>query len=229
MSVTGDAVAIALQAAPVLPAFVEALARWTGRFNIAPTSVVPVVVPRPPVPGAASAEREIMFARWGLLPSWAKDVSIGARLTNARGDTIAEKPAFRDAWRSRRCLVPVSAFYEWQQPVDGGAKRPHAFASASGEVLTLGGIWDRWRDPESGAEVRSVAIVTTEANDLMAPVHDRMPVIVHERDRDRWLGAAPPVDLVRPCPAGDLQMWRVATVVNNARNDVPACLVPLRE
>ncbi|MBL9120510.1 MAG: SOS response-associated peptidase, partial [Phycisphaerae bacterium] len=161
LTITGDAVAAAMHATPVLPAFVEALAAWQGRFNIAPTSVIPIVVGRSgqrpmavrevtrahEADGAGPGERagesgvahELLFARWGLIPFWAKEASIGAKLSNARSDTIAEKPAFREAWKSRRCLVPATAFYEWQVPADGSPKRPHAIASSSGELLALGG------------------------------------------------------------------------------------------
>ncbi|MBL9119630.1 MAG: SOS response-associated peptidase, partial [Phycisphaerae bacterium] len=136
--------------------------------------------------------------------------------------------AFREAWKSRRCLVPATAFYEWQVPADGSPKRPHAIASSSGELLALGGIWERWRDPADGTEVRTVAIVTTDANELMEPIHHRMPVIVPSEAWEQWLGAAvPPASLLRPYAADRMQAWRVSTVVNNARNDRPECLVPL--
>lgn len=224
LAITGEAVAASMGAAPLLPAFVEALAAWQGRFNIAPTTTIPVVT------AAADGGREISFMRWGLVPFWAKAMNIGASLNNARSDSIASKPAFREAWKRRRCLVPATSFYEWQVQ-ESGTKQPYAIASAHGEVLAFAGIWERWRDPQGGStapELISVAIITTDANETMRPLHHRMPVIIAEPHRDEWLRATvPPVELLRPCDADVLRTWRVSSVVNNARNDRPECLTPL--
>lgn len=231
LAISGEAIAASMEAAPLLPAFVEALAAWQERFNIAPSTQIPVVTSAGatgPTGGdrEPAATRAISFMRWGLVPFWAKEASIGARMTNARSDSLAEKPAFRDAWRRRRCLVPATAFYEWHQPEEGGAKQPYAIASAHGEVLALAGIWERWRDPAAeGVELLTVAIITTDANELMRPIHHRMPVIIEPAHRDRWLGAAaPPEDLLRPSDPGLLRAWRVSTLVNSVRNDRPECV-----
>lgn len=224
LAITGEAIAASMGAAPLLPAFVEALAAWRGRFNIAPTAQVPVVTAK------AEGPREISFMRWGLVPFWAKDPGIGAALNNARSDSLAQKPAFRDGWKKRRCLIPASAFYEWHVPVEG-PKQPYAVASAHGEVLALAGVWERWRDPNAGAdaaELLSFAVITTDANELMRPIHHRMPVIVSPANYDEWLrSAAPPAALLRSCDDGVLRAWRVATLVNNARHDSAECLLPL--
>jgi putative SOS response-associated peptidase YedK len=239
--ITGDAVAAAMDATPILPAFVEALAAWQGRYNIAPTSSIPIVTPMGDTAARAAGgtRRELMFARWGLVPFWAKDASIGAKLSNARSETVAVKPAFREAWKTRRCLIPATAFYEWQPPasemLDGqsgaggrsGVKRPHAIASVTGEVLAFGGIWERWRDPTAGQELLTVAILTTAANDVMRPIHDRMPVILPPDAWDRWLASAPPESLLVPCESSILRAWPVGTVVNNWRHDRAECLVPV--
>lgn len=235
LAISGEAIAASMDAAPLLPAFVEALAAWQGRFNITPASMIPVV--RAAAGDAkAGRGREIVFMRWGLVPFWAKEPSIGSRLTNARSDSLASKPAFREAWKRRRCLIPATAFYEWHTPSGGGAKEPYAIASAHGEVLSFGGIWERWRDPTDphAAELLTVAIMTTDANGLMRPIHDRMPVLVPPEARDQWLdaGVVPSEALspwLTPAPEGVLRAWRVSSMVNNARNDRPGCLEPLRD
>lgn len=270
LAISGEAIAASMQAAPLLPAFVEALAAWRPRWNIAPSSSIPVVRSAP------GGSRELLCMRWGLVPAWAADPSVGQRMTNARGESIAVKPAFREAWRRRRCLIPATAFYEWQPQPGGARKQPYAFASSAGETLAFAGVWERWRqrgDPPRSkrqdrsappiepslfdgllgpaepaqptarslasaglerpgedleVEILSVAIITTDANDCMRPVHDRMPVLIAPGDRDRWLHAAePPTDLLVPAPSTTLRSWPVSTMVSDARVDVPACLAPL--
>lgn len=147
--------------------------------------------------------------RWGLVPHWSKDPGIGAKLANARGESVAEKPSFRDAFKRRRCLIPVSGFYEWK--TEGKIKQPYYFSLESGEQMTVGGIWESWTAPD-GTVLRTVCIVTTAANDLMAPIHERMPVIISPEDSQNWLAA--PVEaiggLLEPHRASDLQTWPVS-------------------
>jgi putative SOS response-associated peptidase YedK len=200
--------------------------------NGAPTEPLPVVRLRDPGGSAGSApERHLDLLRWGLVPPWAKDLKIGARFINARAETVATQPAFRDAYQRRRCLVPVTAFYEWKRA--GKTKQPFAIGPAQPEerALTLAGLWDRWKSPE-GQWIVTCAIVTTTPNAAMAALHDRMPVILGESDWPLWLGervvpSEGPGDasaLLRPCPDGWLKIWPVAAAVNNVRNKGPELL-----
>jgi putative SOS response-associated peptidase YedK len=234
LAITGHAIATALDAPPLLPAFVEALAAWQGRYNIAPSLSIPVVVGGA-VGGAVDGDgpaREIIFATWGLIPSWSKDASIGSKLSNARADSVASKPAFRAAWKLRRCLVPATAYFEWQAPrEDERTKQPYAIASADGELLTLGGLWERWRDPSTGAEVLTVAVITTDANESLSAIHHRMPVVVPAAMRTGWLrdaeSAASLLGGAARAAEAPLRSWPVSTLVNSVRNDSPACVAPL--
>lgn len=191
-------------------------------WNVAPTRDG-LVVRRNPETGA----RHLDALRWGLVPRWAKDASIGSRLINARGETLADKPAFRDAFRRRRCLVPIDAFYEWRPLPGGKAKQPYAVALASGAPMALAGLWEGWRAPD-GTILRSFTVVTTEANPRLALLHDRMPVVVPEADWPLWLGEAEgdPAALVRPFPAEAFAVWPVSTRVNLVRADDPGLLAP---
>jgi putative SOS response-associated peptidase YedK len=187
------------------------------RYNIAPTQ--PVLAVRADEP----AGREARMLRWGLVPFWAKDTGIGSRMINARGETIAEKPAFRQAFRRRRCLIPADGFYEWQK-VPGG-KQPW-FISARDEVpLAFAGLWERWDNRGTEDPVESCTIVTTAANATLAPLHDRMPVILGADAWDSWLAADTPsatlLDMLRPA-ANDLLAARpVSRRVNSPANDGP--------
>jgi putative SOS response-associated peptidase YedK len=199
------------------------------RFNIAPMQEIAVVLAAGLAPEAtrrdgANAKNRLARFRWGLVPSWAKDPSIGNKMINARAETIAEKPSFRSAIRRRRCLVAASGFYEWDKV--SGSRQPYWIHLAGGGPLAMAGIWESWRSPE-GAPLETCAIVTTEANALVAPIHDRMPVILPKDSWDRWLGAtdAPAVlDLLRPLPAEAMAKYPVSRHVNNPRNDDPRCL-----
>src|SRR5580698_823796 len=151
---------------------------WAPRYNIAPTQPVPVIRQNPKEPC-----REMSLVRWGLIPSWAKDSSGAARMINARSEMAATKPAFRDALRLRRCLIPAHGFYEWQKT--GKAKQPYCFEVNGGELFALAGIWERWKDP-SGQWVRSCSILTTTPNAVTSSVHDRMPVILDPDSYDLW-------------------------------------------
>ncbi len=152
---------------------------WSPRFNIAPTQPIPVIRQNPTEP-----VRELSLMRWGLIPSWAKDPSIGAKMINARSETAATKPAFRGAFKSRRCLIPADGFYEWKKI--GKAKQPYCFEVGEGELFAFAGIWDRWRD-RSGETVETWSILTTTPNAVTVPVHDRTPVILDPDGYDLWL------------------------------------------
>jgi putative SOS response-associated peptidase YedK len=212
----------------------EVLADWFGvdleevppfapSYNVAPQSVQPVVRL-----GRDSGEAEFALLRWGLVPFWAKDAKIGYSTINARAEEAAAKPAFREALRKRRCLVPADAFYEWAR---GHLKtrQPFAFSLKSGEPYAFAGLWESWR-PREGEALESFTILTTDANEVLEPIHNRMPVIVERKDYDRWLNAGdparPPVDLLRPYPAEQMTAWEVGDRVGNVRNDDPELLAP---
>jgi putative SOS response-associated peptidase YedK len=192
------------------------------RYNIAPTQPVPIIRN---AEGASS--RALVQVRWGLIPSWADDPSIGNRLINARAETAAEKPSFRAAFRHRRCLIPASGFYEWQKV--GTKKQPHYIRPPDNAPFAFAGLWEHWE--KGGGPIESCTILTTEANVLMRPIHDRMPVILGPEAWDRWLDpneqqAAALKPLLRPCPDGWLTAYPVSTRVNNPKYDGPACIAP---
>jgi putative SOS response-associated peptidase YedK len=211
----------ALHANPQVIALQFGLAAAPGirpRYNIAPTTDILVVRSQE---GTARAAQ----LRWGLVPRWAKDPAIGARLNNARAETVAEKPSFRDAFRRRRCLVPASGFYEWK--AEGGRKQPYYILPAEGELFALAGVWEPWRSRDQALE--TCAIVTTDANAAMQPIHERMPVIVGQRDYARWLDCSPGGDvrdLLRPCDPSIIAVRRVGRAVNHARNDDSSLIEP---
>ncbi len=184
-----------------------------ARYNIAPTQDILAIYER-------EGGRESKFFKWGLVPGWAKDTSMGARLINARSETVAEKPAFRQAFKQRRCIIPADGFYEWQRK--DGRKQPFFFHLRDERPFGFAGLWERW-EGEGGAVINSCAILTTEANEVLRPVHDRMPVILHPEDYKLWLGAdARELDLVkemlRPYPAEEMLAHPVGTSVNSPRN-----------
>jgi len=197
------------------------------RFNIAPTQDAPVVRQRT----EPKRERTLQFLRWGLIPSWAEDIKIGARLINARGETVAAKPSFRSAFRKRRCLVPADGFYEWR--ADGKAKQPYLIARRDGASFAFAGLWERWTPKEKPAEpafIDSYTIVTTEANTLLKPLHERMPVILAPEHYASWLdpeaAEADLLALLRPAPEELLHYFPVSRRVNAARVDVPELIEP---
>ena len=190
----------------------EALER---RYNIAPTQEVLTVV--------GGENRRAGLMRWGLIPHWAKDPKIGNRMINARAETVAERPVFREALRRRRCLVPADGFYEWQG--SGRARRPMRFAMRSGEPFAFAGLWSVWTDPQ-GNRVPSYTIITTTANDLLRPIHDRMPVILPRDLEEFWLDRS--VDdaealgsILAPYPSDAMEAYAVSPLVNSAANDGP--------
>ncbi|MCW5729223.1 MAG: SOS response-associated peptidase [Alphaproteobacteria bacterium] len=209
---------------------VEALARLFGfperpnlapRYNLAPTQIAPVV-------RESEDGRHLALLRWGLVPFWAKDADIGARMINARAETLAEKPAFRDAFRKRRCILPADGFYEWQAAE--GRKRPHLIRRRDGRPLAFAGLWESWRG--AGAEpLETFTIVTTDANETLRPIHERMPAILEEADFGLWLAATSDAArlraLLRPAGKDILEAIEVSTRVNNVRNDDAACAAPL--
>ena len=184
-------------------------------YNVAPTQDVLAVVGGEPRRGG--------YMRWGLIPWWAKDASIGNRMINARAETVTERPAFRDALRRRRCLVLADGFYEWQSA--GAARRPMRVVMRSGEPFAFAGLWSLWRDPD-GNRIPSCAIITTAANDLLSPIHDRMPVVLPRHMENFWLDHAidDPATLasvLAPYPDDTMEAYEVSTLVNSAANDAP--------
>jgi putative SOS response-associated peptidase YedK len=166
--------------------------------------------------------------RWGLIPSWADDASIGNRLINARAETAAEKPSFRSAFKHRRCLIPTSGFYEWQKV--GTKKQPHYIRRPDEVPFAFAGLWERWE--KGGEPIESCTILTTEANGMMRPIHDRMPVILGPEAWGQWLDpegkeSLPLKPLLRPYPDDWLTAYPVSTRVNNPKYDAPACVAPL--
>jgi putative SOS response-associated peptidase YedK len=166
--------------------------------------------------------------RWGLIPFWAKDPNIGLRTINAKAETITTAPAFREAIKFRRCLVPADAFYEWQK-LDAKTKQPFAIAMKDGQPYALAGLWEKWKDRKSGSELLTFTIITTDPNEVVQPMHDRMPVIIPERDYDHWLKAdpeRPSIDLLRPFEGDKMTAWKVDRAVGNVKNDRPALIEP---
>jgi putative SOS response-associated peptidase YedK len=205
-------------------------------YNVTPRADVPVIRERarddPPT-------RVLSVVRWGLVPSWAKSPAVGDRQINARAESITERPAYRRAMQKRRCIVPADAFYEWKKPaVARGPKTPYAIRRRDRDPLAFAGLWEIWRDPDvvddddPGAWLRTCAIVTTNANDLLAPVHDRMPVVLDERDWDQWLDprnddVASLAELLRPAPNDVFEVFEVSSRVSRPENNDPSLLEPV--
>jgi len=190
------------------------------RFNVAPTQSVPII--------ANESRGEVKLVRWGLVPYWAKELAIGNRMINARSETLASKPAFRAAFSRRRCLVLADGFYEWKR--DGKAKTPYCVRLANKRPFSFAGLWERWKAPDD-TEVLSCTIITGEANEVMAPIHDRMPIIVAGADRERWLSpdrvsSDDVADILTPPPAEGFEVFQVSRLVNSPKNDTPECVAP---
>lgn len=192
-------------------------------YNVAPSQIAPII--RTDGPGL---HRLDMF-KWGLIPSWAKDSKIGNMLINARAETIAEKPAFRAAFKARRCIVPISGFYEWKKSEGKKNKQPFYITASDDKPLLLAGLWEQWPGNENEPETRSFTIITTTPNELMATLHDRMPVILQPESQKNWLESKdPPTDLLHPYPSELLLCREVSTRVNSPKNNDPACIEPER-
>ncbi|QLE55010.1 SOS response-associated peptidase [Nostoc sp. TCL26-01] len=199
-----------------------------AQYNIAPTQMVVTVVHNP-----ESDKRELWQLRWGLIPSWAKEAGIGNKLINARGETVAEKPAFRSAFKRRRCLVVADGFYEWQKQPEQKARQPFYFQLQDGQPFGFAGLWEKWRSPTDD-EITSCTIITTQANELLQPIHDRMPVILAPQDYDLWLNPQeqnPQVlqNLLSPYPASAMIAHPVSTIVNSPKHNSPECIIPIKQ
>jgi putative SOS response-associated peptidase YedK len=193
-------------------------------YNAAPQTFQPVVRLN-----HDTGERELTQMRWGLVPFWAKDGKIAYSTINAKAETLATSPAFREPFKRRRCLIPVDGFYEWQ-PLSAKFKQPYAVGLASGVLFALAGLWDTWRDEATGLVLETYTIITTDPNPLMEPFHNRMPVIVDPPDYERWMAPVDPsrlpADLLRPYPEEKMSAWKVSDAVGNVRNDSPGLLAP---
>ena len=209
------------------------------RFNMSPGQDVPVVRPAPPPsglagpsegPADASGARELAMVRWGLVPWWSKDGKMSGKTIQARGETVARAPAFRDAFKSRRCLVVVDGFYEWSGT--GKARRPHHITLPDGRPFAIAGVWESWKSP-AGARLETCAVVTTAARGPVVPLHDRMPLVLTDEERDRWLSPSPDDARAVLADAGAHQavaerfvVVPVSTWVNDVRHDDERCVAP---
>jgi putative SOS response-associated peptidase YedK len=198
-------------------------------FNVTPRADVPVVA-------ESQGERVLDLVRWGLVPSWAKDLSIGDRLINARAEKLASSNAFKRAFERRRCIIPADGFYEWEKIEGKRTKQPWFIRRLDGEPLAFAGLWEIWHDPndpdqENAPRVRSCVIITTDANELLAPIHDRMPVVLPESAWDEWLDrenrdVGKLQRLLVPAPPAEFERWPVTTLVNKPANNGPELLEP---
>jgi len=204
----------------------DEIGAYRPRWNAAPTSQLPVVV-------STDGERTLALMRWGLVPSWAKDINIGYSTFNARAEGIETRPAFRSAWKAaRRCLVVADGYYEWR----AADKQPFAVALGNRGPMTLAGLWDLWRNPTApeGKPLKSFAIITTQANALLKPLHDRMPALLAPDRWAAWLGETAATEgelkaMLKPYPGGAMAFWPVDRRVGNVRNDSPDLFAPLSE
>ena len=191
------------------------------RYNVAPTQPVPIV-------RLAEGEREFALVRWGLIPAWVKDPKDFSLLINARGESVNDKPAFRNAMKRRRCLFPADGFYEWKQ--EGGRRKAFCARPTGGGPIAFAGLWETWIGP-NGEEMETAAIVTTRANKTMGAVHDRAPVIVPPEQFDFWLECSKvdelaAAELLVPAPEGAMEVYEISPAVNRVTNDSPALLEP---
>jgi putative SOS response-associated peptidase YedK len=192
---------------------------FAPRYNIAPTQPLLVVANR--------RERALEDMRWGLVPSWAKELAVGSKMINARRESLADKPAFRDAYTRRRCLVLADGFYEWKR--EGKRSSPFYYHRRDRRGFAFAGLWERWKQPD-GQWLLSATVITTDPNPLLAPIHDRMPVILAPADYDRWLSPEPLPpgmldDILMPAAPADYELYPVSALVNSPENDSPQCVV----
>lgn len=207
----------------MFPGF-EVPSQYAARYNIAPTQPVMAVI--------GSANKKFDFFKWGLVPSWAKDPNIGAKMINARSEGITEKPSYRGPFKYKRCLVPASGFFEWKASENGRRKTPYYFHTVDDKPFGIAGLWDEWLGPD-GSELRSLTLITTEPNDTTRPYHDRMPVILSQNDFEKWLYTPPErsaglVELLKPLSSSTLDVYEVSDLVNSPANDRPECIQPYR-
>jgi putative SOS response-associated peptidase YedK len=200
-------------------------------YNIAPSQTVnaAVGIPKEIAQFTGESKPRLHNFRWGLIPSWAKEPAIGYKLINARSETASEKPSFRYAFTHRRCLIPTDGFYEWQQ-VEGSKtkKQPYFFSLKTQNIFALAGLWERWESPE-GEIIETCTILTTEANDVLRPIHDRMPVILNSENWDMWLDPSfnnkhELQEILKPYSADAMTSHPVSTLVNSPKNNSPDCL-----
>lgn len=194
------------------------------RYNIAPTQMIAAI-------RELENSREATSLKWGLVPSWAKEAEIGNRMINARAETITEKPSFREAFKSRRCIIPASGFYEWQK-VEKGAKQPYYFYLKEKEVFGFAGLWEEWLDKTTGEMLETCTIITTEANQVLRPVHDRMPVILESNHYDVWLDAkVKDTDklqkLLVPYSSNEMASHPISRSVNTVTSNTPELITPM--
>lgn len=198
---------------------------YAPSFNVAPQSMQPVVRL-----DAETGERELTIMRWGLVPFWSKDSKLAYSTINAKAETVTTSAAFREAMKRRRCLVPAEWFYEWQK-VDAKTKQPFAIGLKDGSMFAFAGLWETWKDKATGATLETYTIITTDPNEIMQPLHNRMPVILRRDDYDRWLEpgdpARLPVDLLRPFDGEQMTAWKVHARVGSVRNNDPNCVEAL--
>ncbi|MBK1698825.1 SOS response-associated peptidase [Rhodovibrio salinarum] len=212
---------------------VPELPNLPARYNVAPTQDVPVVRVGGDQEGPeADGGRHLVQLRWGLVPFWADDPSIGVKMINARADSASDKPAFRAAFRRRRCLVVADGFYEWQAAAEKGQrKQPYRIEFQDRRPFGFAGLWERWTDPQTQSVLETCTILTTEANDALKPIHPRMPVILAPEAFDAWLAPESNLEtaktLLRSDPGEDLTAYPISTRVNAVKNDDPALLEPL--
>ncbi len=166
--------------------------------------------------------------RWGLIPHWCQDPKGGRKPINTKCETVRTLPTFREAYARRRCIVPVDGFFEWKAIKGQKVKQPYAIGMNDGSAFGLGGVWENWKDPASGEWLRTFAVITTDANELLAEIHDRMPLILAPEDYARWLSDDPdPRELLRPFPSAPIRMWPISTRVNKPENDDPSIIEPI--
>jgi putative SOS response-associated peptidase YedK len=215
---------------PLRYAFVDGMnvrdsrvSNYPPRWNAAPSQEL-LVIRRNRDTGQVSLDA----LRWGLIPYWCKDPSGGRKPINAKAETLRTLPSFREAYRKRRCIVPVDGFFEWKAIKGQKAKQPFAIAMKDGSPFGIAGLWENWKDLKTGEWIRTFVIITTDANTLVADIHDRMPVILAPSDYTRWLGDEPdPHDLIRPFPSEAMRMWPISTRVNKPENDDATILDPV--
>lgn len=203
----------------------EQLGNQLPRYNGAPGQQCPLIVQELDMPGA-----RFMIANWGLIPRWIKEAKPKVKPINAKAETIKTNGMFRSAYRSRRALMPIDGFYEWRRIKGVADKQPFAIAMKDGSPFTLAAIWETWRNPETGPEDKTFAVITCPANELVGQIHDRMPVIIAPEDRTRWLiDESGPDDLLRPFPSELMTIWPISRRVNSPRNDDASILDKLEE